>query len=170
MLYPRIASELLDMGRVDQEMRPGNPRQSKRWDAKVDQRHTNRMKELVKQIGWPTVSKVGHEAAHAAWLLVQHADHDVDFQKKCLTLMKSELETEVERRCIAYLEDRVRVNLGQPQLYGTQFDEVDGNFVPRVIENPEQVDERRLQMGLGTLQEGIEEMYDAYRTETEGST
>ena len=170
MLYPRIASELLDMERVDQEMRSRNFRSPNRWNAEVDQHHTSRMKELVIEIGWPTISKVGPEAAHAAWLLVQHADHDVDFQKKCLTLMKSELETEVERRCIAYLEDRVRVNLGQPQLYGTQFDEVDNNFVPWTIENPEQVDERRLQMGLGTLQEGIEEMYDAYRTETEGST
>jgi hypothetical protein len=124
------------------------------------------MKEIIGQIGWPTVSKVGQDAAHAAWLLIQHADHEVAFQKECLALMKSMPEAEVEKRDAAYLEDRVRVNTDELQLYGTQFDEVDGSFIPRPIENPEQVDERRLQMGLGTLQEAIQEMHETYSPKT----
>ena len=156
MLYPEIKDELISIWQVDQEMRRRNIKEPDYWDSTVDRKHTARIKELVTQIGWPTVSKVGPEASSAAWLLVQHADHDVDFQKECLILMKSTPEGEVEKRDIAYLEDRVRVNSNNPQLYGTQFVEVSSTFVPREIECPEKVDERRLSMGLGTLQEGIE--------------
>ena len=167
MRYPEIARELLAMERVDQEMRGRQLKEPDYWDD-VDRRHTRRMAEIVIRIGWPTVSKVGDEASHAAWLLVQHADHDVVFQRACLSLMKlmeSASETgitEVRRSDIAYLEDRVRVNLGKPQLYGTQFMEVDGRFVSWEIENPEEVNKRRLQMGLGTLEDGILEMYEKY--------
>ena len=163
MLYPRIKDELTAMFQIDQEMRHRNLKEPDYWDSTIDRKHTARIKELVAQIGWPTVSKVGSEGSHAAWLLVQHADHDVDFQKECLTLMKSAPEGEVERRDVAYLEDRVRVNSNQLQLYGTQFIEVNGTFVPRGIECLEKVDERRLSMGLGTLQKGIEQMRETYR-------
>jgi hypothetical protein len=163
MLYPKIAEELIEMGRIDQEMRSRNLKDPEYWSPKVDSGNTSRMKEIVGQIGWPTVSKVGSEASHVAWLLVQHADHDVDFQELCLDLMKDSKEPEVSYRDIAYLEDRVRINRKLPQIFGTQFTEIDGQFVPKEIENPEQVDERRKLMGLGSLQKGIARMEEKYR-------
>ena len=161
MKHPEIAQELLHMERLDQDMRTKNLEDDS-WDENLDRTHTERMKEVVALIGWPTISKVGAEASHAAWLLVQHADHDAAFQKECLTLMKVAPESEVDRHDIAYLEDRVRVNSKQPQLYGTQFDVVDGSFIPQPIEEPDRVDERRQQMGLGTLEQGIREMEKKY--------
>ena len=44
--------------------------------------------------------------------------------------------------------DRVRVNAGQPQLYGTQFTAIGGEFGPGSIEDPQRLDERRAQAGL----------------------
>lgn len=161
MQHPDIAQELLHMEQLDQEMRTRNLEDDS-WDENLDRTHTERMKEVVTLIGWPTISKVGSEASHAAWLLVQHADHDVTFQKECLALMKATPESEVERHDIAYLEDRTRVNSKQPQLYGTQFDVVDGTFISMPIEEPERVDERRRQMGLGTLKEAVADMYKKY--------
>ncbi|MDQ5949027.1 MAG: hypothetical protein QG589_153 [Patescibacteria group bacterium] len=163
MLHREVAEELLEMGRVDQEMRRRNLEDPEYWSPKVDSGNTIRMKEIVGQIGWPTVSKVGGEASHTAWLLVQHADHDVDFQEQCLILMKGSGELEVTNRDIAYLEDRVRINSKLPQLFGTQFTEVDGHFIPKEIEDPTHVDDRRAQMGLETLQEGIARMEKKYR-------
>ena len=87
----------------------------------VDERHTARMKEIVKQHGWPTNSMVGSDGATAAWLLVQHADHDPKFQRHCLELMKKVPAGEVSTVDLAYLTDRVLVNEGKKQLYGTQF-------------------------------------------------
>ena len=49
---------------------------------------------------------------------------------------------------LAYLEDRVRVHAGQPQLYGTQFNIAGGEFGPFPIEDPQRLDERRAQAGL----------------------
>ena len=162
MLYPELTQEISCMCQADQEMRKRNNREPEYWEEGLDQKHTIRMKEIVTQIGWPNASKVGYEAADYAELLVRHADHDVEFQIKCLALMKSEPDHEIDKINIAYLEDRVRVNSKQPQLYGTQFIDEGGKFTPREIENPEQVDERRKYMGLPTLEEGMAQMYKKY--------
>lgn len=163
MKFPEIAAEIIEMVRVDQDMRERNLREPEYWDPDVDMASTRQMKKIVNEIGWPTTSKVGGKASEGAWLLVQHADHDVEFQMHCLELMKLESIIEVLPRAIAYLEDRVRVNRMQPQLYGTQFIQVDGRHVPQHIHDPENVDARRRSMGLGSLEEGIARMYEKYK-------
>ena len=60
---------------------------------------------------------------------------------------------EVSPQNVAYLTDRVLCNEGKPQIYGTQFYLVDGNPQPRPIEDGENVDKRRLRIGLPTLDE-----------------
>lgn len=156
--FPTIAREIKQMVETDQIMRE----QDDSWDDQVDITNTNRMKEIVTEIGWPTISKVGKAVADDAWLLVQHADHDVAFQFECLVLMKSEPDNEVDKINIAYLEDRVRVNQGKGQLFGTQFIQENNKHVPREIEDIEKIDERRAEIGLGPLQEQIDMMYDKY--------
>jgi len=79
------------------------------------------LKKIIKEIGWPVISKVGKEASQAAWLVAQHADHDVKFQEYCLNLMKNASDGDVLKKQIAYLTDRILVNTGKKQLYGTQF-------------------------------------------------
>lgn len=159
--YPEIASEILAMREVDQDMRDRNLVDDS-WDEEVDRQNTLRMKEMITKIGWPTIPKVGEEASEAAWLLVQHADHDVEFQESCLALMLALPESEASKHDIAYLTDRIRVNRKQGQIYGTQFTQTNGKHIVREIEAPESIDERRLSMGLGTLEEGIKEMYKKY--------
>ena len=125
----------------------------------VDLRNTERMKEIVAEHGWPTKTLVGSDGSRAAWLLVQHADHDVAFQGTCLLLMKRMLEArQVEGPDVAYLTDRVMVNIGRPQVYGTQFHVQDSNRQPRPIRDAKGVDDRRRAMGLNTLKEYTEFM------------
>jgi len=143
-----LAAELLSLAAVDQAMR-SHAMQTGEWDSALDARHTTRLKDIVARHGWPTVSLVGSEAAADAWLLVQHADHDPDFQDRCLTLMTQLPAGEVSAVNRAHLEDRVRVNTGRPQLYGTQFHGGGATFEPRPIEDPERLDERRVRVGLG---------------------
>jgi hypothetical protein len=152
--FPDIASEIIRMYEIDQDMREKNL-QNDYWDEEVDRKNTKRMKEIVNEIGWPSISRVGSEASMSAWLLVQHADHDVEFQSHCLTLMKDLPEGEVGSENIAMLTDRVMINQGKPQVYGTQFKQVNGAHVPKDIEDIEHVDERRKSMGLDTLEENI---------------
>lgn len=152
--YTKIRTEIMDRIARDQEMRARDMAGEEVWDDSVEIDDTIAMKHIIAVIGWPTISKVGKEASEAAWLLVQHADLDPVFQQQCLDLMRALPETEVARIDFAKLEDRVRVNTGRKQLYGTQFAEaVDDSgmatsYEPRPIEDIEHLDERRAALGL----------------------
>jgi len=155
--------ELLERAERDQEIRSRvvaafergeTPRVSEE-DSRIDRENTARLEEIVDRWGWPDVSLVGEDGAHAAWLLVQHADHRPDFQERCLPLLAEAAERgQVSKGDVAYLTDRVRVKLGRPQVYGTQYAgerTEGGTFVslPPLVEDVEGLDVRRAAVGLG---------------------
>ena len=89
------------------------------------------------------------DGAQAAWLLAQHADRDLDLQRAFLDALRGAVgEGEAAPANLAYLEDRVRVADGRPQLYGTQFTVTEREFGPCPIEDPQRLDERRAAVGL----------------------
>ena len=151
--YRAIATELLAMAQVDQEMRTTAIKDVSQWDRSVDQKNTARIKAIIGEIGWPTIAKVGAEASQSAWLLVQHATAEPEFMKRCLTLMQDAEVGDVAPAHMAYLEDRVLTMAGKPQMYGTQFRLIAGVIEPLPIEDPDHVDERRARVGLETLAE-----------------
>lgn len=115
----------------------------------IDRRSTARLKEVVARHGWPSFALVGEDGAHAAWLLVQHADLDPAFQKECLAKMAPLVErAQASGIDYAYLTDRVAVAEGRPQRYGTQFDE---RREPRPIEDEANVDVRRAALGMPSM-------------------
>jgi hypothetical protein len=119
---------------------------------------------LIAEHGWPTVSLVGERAAHAAWLLVQHADARPELQERALALMRPLVASgEASGVDVAYLEDRVRVARGDAQLFGTQFG-ADENGVQRpfAIEDAARVDERRAELGLEPLAQYAQSLAEAY--------
>jgi Family of unknown function (DUF6624) len=129
----------------------------------IDAKHTARMKAVVAQHGWPGRSLVGDDGAHAAWLLVQHAE--VSFMAQCLPLMDRAVSAdEASPTDYAYLLDRVRMNQGKPQVYGTQFiSGADGKLGLHPIEDPEHVDERRRAVGLPSMAEYEKKIREVYK-------
>jgi hypothetical protein len=126
----------------------------------IDRKTTARMKAVVAEHGWPGRSLVGEDGAHAAWLLVQHADADLAFQKQCLALIEPLVARgEAGAQDHAYLHDRVAVAEQRPQRFGTQFGP-DGE--PRPIEDEAHVDARRKAVGLGTMAEYRVQMRKMY--------
>ena len=120
--------------------------------AAVDAANTAWLRQVIDDHGWPGISLVGEDGAHAAWLLAQHADRDVAFQRRCLDLLTQAVEqNEASPRDLAYLTDRVLLAEGEEQVYGTQFEVVEGFHRPRRLGDPDAVDERRRSVGLGTL-------------------
>ena len=118
----------------------------------VDAANTAQMKRIIAERGWPGRSLVGDDGAQAAWLLVQHADHDLAFQRACLELLGQAVQTgEADPSHHAYLTDRVLLAEGNQQRYGTQFRLVAGSWQPRPLIDPDRVDERRRQVGLEPL-------------------
>ena len=152
---PGLRRELLDMRRNDQAIRRGEslPELADMGMGDIDAVHTARMKEIVAAHGWPTRSLVGGDGARSAWLLVQHADADPAFQRQCLDLMNELAAEQVSAVDVAYLTDRVLVNEGKHQIYGTQFWIVDGQLVPRPIEDEAGVEARRTQIGMVSMQD-----------------
>lgn len=158
-----LAKLISDMAKTDQlERKRVRQKQKLRSGlVKVDMAHLRRMKCIVNRYGWPTKKLVGKRASHFAWLLVQHADDDVSFQEYCLKLVKEMTQDdEVTKMQIAFLTDRVLVNKGKSQIYGTQFYvDKSGKIIPRSIFNLSHLDDRRKVMGLGSFKE--------YKTEIE---
>ena len=131
--------------------------------AQVDKSNRERLKVIIAVHGWPTYDMVGTEASHAAWLIVQHSDRDVKFQKKCLALMEPLVEkNQVGKSDFAYLWDRVAVNGGKEQRYGTQIEKKDGKWQPKPVEDPDNLDKRRSSVGLMPMSDYLkifEEMF-----------
>lgn len=149
--FPSIefAQQIILMAEQDQKMRFASQDKKTDFDISVDQRNTNHLKEIIKDVGWPTISLVGEEASYAAWLIAQHADHDIQFQQYCLNLMLKAKDGDVLPSNIAYLTDRVAVNRGKPQIYGTQFTGSNSKeLIYRPIRDMDQLEERRKTMGL----------------------
>jgi hypothetical protein len=118
----------------------------------LDRANTARLREIVETIGWPTVSRVGVAAEHAAWLLAQHATHDLPFQKRVLDILRVQPASEVCPKHAAYLEDRINMLEGRPQRFGTQLRRTpSGEWEPSPLAEPERVNELRASVGLGPL-------------------
>jgi hypothetical protein len=64
---------------------------------------------------------VGEEGSIAAWVIAQHLDHDPALQRRCLELLERAVAAaDADAESLAFLTDRVLVNEGRPQRYGTQ--------------------------------------------------
>lgn len=133
--------------------------------AAIDADNLTRMKEIVRIYRWPGPALVGFDGAEAAFVLVQHANHD--FQKDMLPhVRRAFLSGALAGQDYALLLDRVLVAEGRKQVYGTQAMPMDRwkNREPALdpIEDEAHVDQRRAKLGLFPLAEYVKLLKDAY--------
>jgi hypothetical protein len=169
-----LAAELIAMAEEDQRVRAELLAEGVLFDgyqprmAEVHHRNAARLAAIMTELGWPGRSVVGHDAANAAWLVLQHAIGDPPVMRRGLELLRSLPPGEVDPIQVAMLEDRVRTFSGLPQIYGTQFDwDERGEMQPRPIEDAAHVDERRAAIGLPPLAEKLREIRGTLRRESE---
>ena len=101
---------------------------------------------------WPTRSVVGASGVRAVWVLAQR---DTGLQRVALHRMMESGPDEALPADVAVLEDRVRLQSGRKQLYGSQLRMVDGMLVPAPIEDSAHVDMRRDAAGLPPLRQAM---------------
>lgn len=156
---------LINMAKRDRDMRVAHGK-GKPWDWSIDRRHTRRMKTMVQKYGWPTFRMVGKRGANAAWYLVQHADHVVDWQERCLAFMQSAMiHSQATPKFVAMLTDRVLVNRGKRQMYGSQwYMNGAGAFGPRPIARRLSLDVRRKRVGLSPFRAYEQNMRKLFRS------
>ena len=122
-----------------------------RWKemAAVDSANTAQLKRLIAQYGFPTWSLVGYAVSSQAWQIAQHSN-PVFLGEFLKSYRKAVNENDAEKRKLALMEDRYRMNEGRPQLYGSQLFGHDA-FFP--IANIDGVDARRHAMELEPIKE-----------------
>jgi len=118
----------------------------------VDARNRERLKEIFREYGFPTKDMIGKDAMFGIFLLIQHADGDKEWQKSQLSnIEKAVKRGDLDGQSYAYLYDRVKVNSGEKQLYGTQFSNVDPvnkTVTLAETENMDSLDYRRMEVGI----------------------
>lgn len=158
-----IKQHLAVMIEIDQEARNQflNDRENPtliKLIMEIDSFNTAHLKTILAVYPWITISKFGKKADHQAWLLVQHADHDLSFQEKCLLMLEKLLPfNETNPTNYAYLFDRVAINSGRKQRYGTQADIYEGQVKLLPYEGTlGELNERRHTVGLEPVEKYLE--------------
>lgn len=142
----RVRQELLDSGQLGGPYVPPM--------EQVHRRNARRLRELIEQHGWPAEDIAGKDGAEAAWFIAQHAVGEPEFQRQVLRwLHVCAAKGRTPKWHAAYLEDRIRMQEGRPQRFGTQWinDSSDGVFRPWRLAEPDRVNQLRAGVGLDPL-------------------
>lgn len=116
------------------------------------------LKTLFKDNGFLGYSEVGEQSSHNFLQMVQRMDADSTFQQEVLVEMKKHIaKINASPIEFAYLTDRVNLNQAKPQVYGTQLkiNEKGTSYEPKSVIDPENLNNRRAEIGLGTIEEAI---------------
>lgn len=155
MRYPHLAKQIKEMADIDQRARKLATLKKRGLENlfvyTIDGVHNRYIHQIVDGYGYPTKRLIGKEGMKKFWLLVQHQDFDIALQKACLR------KCDFEREQKAYLTDRIFVNLGKKQTYGTQLKVTSQKrLTSRPIERKIGLDRRRKRMGLSALEAYIQ--------------
>jgi hypothetical protein len=148
----KLAQELMKLANRDLEVRETLLAEGKLSGGyhpdmeKVHKNNAQRLREMIEEIGFPTISKVGDKASDAAWLIVQHSIGEPDFMKMCYRMM-NESRGDIHLKNMAYLYDRIQVFQSKPQKYGTQL--IPEGIYP--VENTENLNKERETVNLPPL-------------------
>jgi hypothetical protein len=125
-------------------------------EGKILTDHFARIKKIIEQYRWPGISLVGKEGSQMMWVLVQHCDNDLEFQTLCLKLLRIAVaNNDASKENLAFLTDRVHLQHGHRQIFGTQFYHQNNNSHPFPIEDEANLDQRRRDMGLMPFSEYV---------------
>jgi hypothetical protein len=157
---PVLRATLLDMANEDQEHRlqmTGDANISEvhlKSLNDIDKVHTDKLKLIYAEHGWPNTSMIGQDGVQAFWLLAQHSS-DFDFQRTLLPHVQKAFDTgEIDANNYALFVDRLLVHEGKPQKYGTQIKEwINKTPILFPVENRGNVNVLRGSIGLFDLED-----------------
>lgn len=147
-----IEMEIEDQHKIGEAGWQNPPKALLEQMMKIDESNTGKLKAIIKKHHWVTRDLVGVKGVGAAFLVIQHSP-DVAFKVKMLPYLKqSYLNGEgVSGQQVALLTDRALIAQGKKQIYGTQADVSEGKVVFSPIEDETNVDKRREEMNMPSL-------------------
>lgn len=129
----------------------------------MDERLMAELLTMVPPEGWFLKSAYGEQAASAAFLIVQHSDLG-NWRRFVPVLEPLVAAGEVDGQSYGLMYDRLAQNEGRLQRYGTQVTCKAGKWVidRENLEDPENADERRRQMGFRWTLAEYEQVFANY--------
>lgn len=114
-----------------------------------------KVKKILDTYGWLGADVVGGRGSQTLFLVIQHAD--IKTQQQYLPMMREAVKNrKASPSSLALLEDRVALGEGKRQIYGSQIHSGKGGEKwVSPLEDPDNVDKRRAEVGLGPLAEYI---------------
>lgn len=129
----------------------------------VRQQDNARLCEILKEFGWPSSALVGKDGVSATFYLVRNS-RQLELQVALLPVIIAAVKKgEGEKEQIAHLVDRMRIDSGMKQLFGTQVRVINGFLVLSPIEDEGYVDDRRKQFGMSTLAAQLRALESQYQ-------
>lgn len=108
---------------------------------------------IINKYGWLGADKIGAQANTTLFMVIQHAD--LPAQIKYLPLMREAVKKgNAKAGSLALLEDRVALKQGKKQIYGSQvsWNILTNETFVAPLEDPDNVDKRRADVGLPSLE------------------
>ena len=180
-MLKEIDATLCKVGKADQAARggwvnfsAGNMTQEQAVEYALQQERADStnlvaVERILNAYGWP--SGLSEEANNAIFLVIDHSN--LETMNKYLPVFKDAVKRGVlPMNDLVTLEDRMLMNAGKPQLYGTQAYSTtkDGKNTIYIwpVDNPDSLNGRRASVGLPTIEEylelfakkGVEVIYD----------
>ena len=123
---------------------------------KKDSVNLIKVRKILDERGWLGADVIGGQGNHTLFLVIQHAD--IETQEKYLPMMREAVaDGRAGANSLALLEDRVALRKGGKQIYGSQIgrDPITGEDYVLPLTDPDNVDKRRAEVGLGPIQDYI---------------
>ena len=119
---------------------------------KADSINLGKVTRIIDAHGWLGPDTLGEKGSTTLFLVIQHSD--LATQEKYLPVMREAVKNgNAKAAQLALLEDRVALRKGEKQIYGSQIgtDPETGENYVMPLRDPENVDVRRAEVGLGPL-------------------
>jgi VWFA-related protein len=132
--------------------------------SEASHRNNARLCQILKEFGWPSSALVGQDGMGAVFYLIRNS-RQLDLQVALLPLVIASVKQgDGQKRQVADLVDRMRVDSGMKQLFGTQVKVANGFLVLAPIEDEAHVDDRRKQFGMSPLAAHLRDLERQYQT------
>jgi len=118
--------------------------------------NTIKVRKILDEHGWLGADIIGVQGNTTLFLVIQHSDFET--QKEYLPMMRDAVKKgNAKGSDLAFLEDRVALRNGEKQIYGSQIapGPETGEYIILPLMDPENVDKRRAEVGLGKFQDYI---------------
>jgi hypothetical protein len=113
-----------------------------------------KVKKILDDRGWLGADVIGNQGNSTLFLVIQHAN--IETQERYLPMMREAVSKgNAIANDLALLEDRIAITKGEGQIYGSQvgLDQETGEYYVLPLIDPDNVDKRRAEVGLGTIQD-----------------